>query len=1024
MNDSKREQARRASEFTPTRANPLPTTRWVARNEPHLPLVEWEGRSLSDGEGHCCLESPDTREICTKPRQPLPNPPHYEKAMTGRDEKIVEGLSDLRFTSQSSSSKRRDQSAFSRGGSSIVVRASDCDRVPKHTPARRESEFTPTKTNPLPTTRWVARNEPHIPLVEWEGRSLSDGEGHCCLESPESPRDEFPRNGEFFEYRSRNKEVRRKKFSLTSAVSKRRSLLAALIILVCGSSLAFADELNIYPPSVSLTSATDSQTMLAISTDDSGVTRDVTKEITWRCEAKELATIENATLRSAAASNEPVTGTLYAEWGDDKLEIPITVSNTKNTPATSFRLDVLPVLTKAGCNSGTCHGSSRGKDGFGLSLFGFDPAGDYHRITRELAARRINLAVPASSLLLEKSVGAVQHTGGKRFDVDSDHYRTIHRWLEQGAKDDSEDVASVEKVEIYPPEIVIQGFGETRPLRVIAHYTDGSDRDITNLAVYFSNDEGTANVTDGIITGTARGEAFITARFETHTVGIPVLVLPGELEFEPQPPTGSYIDLLITEKLNKIRVPASDLCSDEEFLRRVTLDVVGLLPTEEEFKSFVESNDPEKRTTRIDELLARDEFTDLWAAKWADLLMIKPLNNLMSEKSTLLYFEWVRAQLRSGVPLDKMVRKIINSTGTSFDNPAVNFYAREPNRLKCAEDAAQIFLGIRTQCAQCHNHPFDRWTMDDYYGFAALFVQVGRKRLEDERDYAVFRSGAQTKHPVTKKDVMPKYLGGDAPEIRNGLERREFAAEWMTSPENPWFARNWANRIWAHFLGRGIVEPVDDFRVSNPPTNAPLLDGLAEKLIEYNYDFRKLARDILTSDAYQRSSRTVAGNEHDSRNFARATVRRIPAVNLLDCFSQVTASDTKYPRLPKGSRAVETPDPTPSNYFFAAFGRAKRTSACACETSSQPTLSQALHLLNGKSIHSKIAQGKLVKSWLKEERTPEQIIHSIYVRSLGRQPTEKESQDLLASVSEESKQQDLEDVFWAVLNSREFLFIK
>ena len=786
----------------------------------------------------------------------------------------------------------------------------------------------------------------------------------------------------------------------------------------------FADELKIYPPTVSLTSAVDQQPMLAIATDDSGVTRDVTDEVTWTCESTNLVTIDYATVRPAGESTEATESKLIAERGGDKLEIPVAVSGANETPDTSFRLDVLPVLTKSGCNSGTCHGSSRGKDGFGLSLFGFDPAGDYHRITRELAARRINLAVPAASLILEKSIGAVQHTGGKRFEADSDHYRTIHRWLQQGAKDDSKEVASVEKIDIYPPEAVIQGFGKTLPVRVIARYTDGTDRDVTNLAVYFSNDEGTANVADGTITGIARGEAFITARFETHTVGIPVLVLPSELDFEPQPATGSYVDLFIAEKLNKIRVPVSDLCTDEEFLRRVTLDVIGLLPTEEEYKSFVESENPEKRTERIDELLAKDEFTDLWAAKWADLLMIKPVNNRMSEKSTLFYFEWVREQLRSGVPLDEMVRKIVNSTGTSFDNPAVNFYAREPNKMKLAEDAAQIFLGIRTQCAQCHNHPFDRWTMDDYYGFASLFVQVGRKRLEDERDWAIFRSGAQTKHPVTKKDVMPKYLGGDSPEIRNGLERREFVAKWMTSPENPWFARNWANRIWAHYLGQGIVEPVDDFRVSNPPSNAPLLDGLAEKLIEYNYDFRKLARDILTSDAYQRSCDTVAGNEHDSRNFARGTVRRIPAVNLLDCFSQVTAAATKYPRLPLGARAVETPDPTPSNYFFAAFGRASRASACACETSSQPTLSQALHLLNGNSVHNKIKQGKLVKKWLKEERTPEQIIETIYVRSLGRMPTEKESQDLLASVNEESKHEDLKDVFWAVLNSREFLFIR
>ncbi len=478
------------------------------------------------------------------------------------------------------------------------------------------------------------------------------------------------------------------------------------------------------------------------------------------------------------------------------------------------------------------------------------------------------------------------------------------------------------------------------------------------------------------------------------------------------------------EKLAKLRVPPSALCSDEEFIRRASIDVIGLLPTVDEYREFISNDSPNKRTEYVERLLARDEFADVWAAKWADLLMLREVNNLMSEKAVLTYYHWLRDEIARGTPLDQIVRQLLDTTGATFEQPAANFYVVERDKNKIAENVAQIFLGIRTQCAQCHNHPFDRWTMDDYYGFQAFFVRVAKKQHEDIRQWIVFEGGGETRHLVTKQIVKPKFLGGEEPEITAGVGRRTVVAEWITSPDNPYFARAAANRIWAHFLGRGIVDPVDDFRVSNPPSNAALLDALASRLIEYEYDFRRLAFDILTSATYQRSSQPVAGNEHDERNFSRATVRRIPAVQLIDCISQVTKSPTKFPRMPLGTRAVETPDNVPSNYFLKTFGRASRETACACETTAEPTLSQALHLLNGDSVHDKINNGKVIESLLQQPQSPREIIETLYVSCLTRMPTTEETEALLAQVNEATASADLADIFWALLNSREFLFLK
>ncbi|HTU24743.1 MAG TPA: DUF1549 and DUF1553 domain-containing protein, partial [Pirellulales bacterium] len=464
------------------------------------------------------------------------------------------------------------------------------------------------------------------------------------------------------------------------------------------------------------------------------------------------------------------------------------------------------------------------------------------------------------------------------------------------------------------------------------------------------------------------------------------------------------------------------ICSDETFLRRVTVDITGLLPSVEDYTTFMNDASPDKRAKLVDRLLERKEFSEIWALKWANLLMVKSTVDV-SYKSAFLYSSWLTNQISNNVPLDQMVRSLLGASGGTFKNPPTNYYQVERDTLKTAENVAQVFMGIRVQCAQCHNHPFDRWTMDDYYGFAAFFSQVGRKTGEDYREQIVFNSrGGEVTHPVGGRQMPPKFLGGAVADVA-GKDRRVVLAEWLTSPENPYFATSVANRVWAHFFGIGIVEPVDDIRVSNPASNPELFAALGKKLVEYNYDFKRLVGDICASQTYQRSTARNESNQEDEKNFAHSRIRRIPAESLLDCFSQVTEAQEKLPGLPLGARAVQIANGQSTTYFLSTFGRSPRTTVCACEASTEPTLSQALHLLNGDTLQRKISDGKIVPKLLEAKLSPLQVVENLYVRCLSRKPSAEEIerfQTLLAADGD--PRPTLEDIFWAVLNSREFLF--
>ncbi|HEX4083585.1 MAG TPA: DUF1549 and DUF1553 domain-containing protein [Chthoniobacteraceae bacterium] len=690
----------------------------------------------------------------------------------------------------------------------------------------------------------------------------------------------------------------------------------------------------------------------------------------------------------------------------------------------SFRNDVMPVLTKAGCNTGACHGAAKGRDGFHLSLFGYDPDGDYERITREMGARRIDLAMPEESLLLLKATGSVAHTGGKRFDRTSDFYKAVYNWLSAGAPHDPANVAKVTGVEISPTEMVIDGDNIDRPLKVIARYSDGTVRDVTQLAVFFTNNEPTAKVsTAGVITSGERGEAFVMARFDTTTVGCQVIVVPKNLAFTfPQVEERNYVDKLIDDKLKKLRIAPSGLCSDEEFLRRATLDITGMLPTVEEHDKFLADTDPGKRAKVVDELLQRPEFADMWVMKWAELLQIRSGGNV-EYKSAIVYYNWLRDQITRNVPVNELVRELISSDGGTFENPAAGFYQFEDDPLKLAEDTAQAFLGVQIKCAQCHNHPFDRWTMNDYRGFVAFFTQIARKKGDDPRETIVFdRHNGESVNPITNKVIPPKFLGGAEPDATK-VDRRKLLADWMADPGNPWFSRHFANIVWAQFFGRGIIEPVDDVRVSNPPANPQLLDALAQHLVDYHYDFRKLIRDICLSRTYQETSQANDTNAADVRNFSHSGIRRLRAEVMLDCISEATGTRDKFRGLPLGSQATQIADGATTNYFLRTFGRATRETPCSCEVSLDPNLSQALDLINGDNVQNKIVNGGLVRRMAAAKQDDKTILTSLYLRTLSRPPTADELNTLTPLLADATKREKtLQDIFWALLNSKEFMF--
>ena len=735
-----------------------------------------------------------------------------------------------------------------------------------------------------------------------------------------------------------------------------------------------------------------------------------------------------------AASMVAATAVSAAELAGGSLSAP-------GTAVPGFRRDVMPVFFRAGCNAGTCHGSARGKDGYMLSLFGYDAPGDYRRTVEEIPGRRVNTAVPAESLLLLKATGAVAHTGGKRFEKESHLYKTLAAWIQAGAPNDVGSVPDVADIAVSQPSMVFKKAGEGGNLQVTATYADGSTRDVTPLALFGTNNPTVAEIDEnGRVSAKGPGDTTVFARFSRFTVGAEVIVLPTTEGFVwKSPPQNNFIDKLVFTRLEKLRIVPSEICDDETFLRRVTLDLAARVPTPEEYAAFMADASTEKRAKKIDALIASDEFTDFMTARWGELCRVSSIDYTGRgdcHKPANAFIAWLRDQIAADRPFDEVAADMATAVGsTNVDGQTglytmlVKDYKLNPKVL--AADFSQIFLGVRMQCAECHNHPFDRWTMDDYYGLVSFFTCVKRKPGSDGRDRRVIYDPAAppAKHLVDDRPVPAKLLGAVEPVDGEGDPRRALAA-WIRDPANDLFNRNIVNRLWAHLLGVGIVDPVDDFRATNPPANGPLLDALAARFAEHGRRLRPIVRDICNSRVYQLSVEPTPSNAADQRQFSHARVRRLRADVLLDSIVAITGIPRSLPRSPTGTKAINyinrTPNSSSGDFVLDTFGQSARNSVCACDTRTDPSLSQVMHLLVGDTASPRVhtaSTGGVLKRILDEHSTPEGIVEAIFIRVLSRRPTPTEMEALLHLVAANQAPAVYEDVFAGLIGSSEFLFV-
>jgi hypothetical protein len=721
--------------------------------------------------------------------------------------------------------------------------------------------------------------------------------------------------------------------------------------------------------------------------------------------------------------------------GNGKANIEITVGGLKTAVAVeaveqqtpervSFDFAVLPALTKQGCNQGACHGSPSGKGGFRLSLRAYDRVLDIETLVREAYNRRVDMSVPEASLVLRKPLMEVPHGGGRRLTKDDHAYQVLRDWIAQGCRLDEENAAQCTKIEVFPRERELHSPAKDQQLLVLGHFSDGTVRDLTKAADYLSSDDAVATVdADGLVTSQERGETTILVRYsdKTTTSALTFLVdVPGFKWNNPE--KANFVDKLVFEKLERMKILPSSVCSDEEFVRRVFLDVVGLLPTVAETQTFLSDKRADKRARLIDDLLERPGYASFWALKWADLLRVRKAK--VSEPGVYKFHHWIEQAVRSNMPYDEFARALLTASGSTLANPAANFYRTAADVNDCTETASQLFLGVRMQCAKCHNHPFERWTQDNYYGIAAFFTRVQRKKTSDDNDLVVWsaRTGEITQ-PRTGKTMKPWAPQQGEMDVPNGDRRDEFVG-WLIRPDNPYFAKVEVNRIWGHLLGRGIVEPVDDFRDSNPAAHPALLDELAADFVKQGYDRKHVIRTILNSRVYQLSSRSNEFNRNDAKYFSHARTRMLSAEQLLDAVCQVTGVPEKYAGLPAGTRAVQLPSPDVDNYFLKVFGQPARETACACERSSDSNLSQALQMINGPLIHGKLRDEKnAARVGVTAGKSPEEIVTNLYLSALCRKPSPPELQAAVSFLNKnEDKQRGIEDVCWAILNTNEFLF--
>ncbi len=712
----------------------------------------------------------------------------------------------------------------------------------------------------------------------------------------------------------------------------------------------------------------------------------------------------------------------------------------------SFRNEVMAVLGRGGCNAGTCHGNLHGKGGFKLSLRGQGPAADFAALTRDLMGRRTDPHHPAASLILQKATARVPHEGGQRFAAGSPEYRLLHRWITEGMRNDLDTAPVVTRLEVTPHEAYLIEPQDSLTVRAVAVFADGRRKDMAGLAIFESTNPKIDVSRDGVVSGAAPGETTIVARYLDRQGTVQLAFVPARPGFVwSNPPAHNFIDGHIFARLKKLRINPSEPCSDSEFLRRAYLDLLGLLPSPDETRKFLADPGTDKRARLIDDLLRRPPFADYWAQRFSDILRNE--EKQLDRKGVRTFHHWIRQALAENRPLNEFARQLIVGRGSTYKEPAANYYRALRDPYARAEATAQVFLGIRMQCAKCHNHPFNRWTQNDYHQLAAFFARVQYKVLENKRrdkldkhefvgEQVVYLDDkSEVKHPVTGAVLRPQFLGGAALETGKDVDRLKALADWVAAPDNPFFARTQANRVWSYLLGRGVVDPNDDFRESNPPANGPLLDALAKDLADHKFDLKHLIRTIMNSRIYQLSAVPNATNGDDETNFSHALVRSLPAEPLLDAVAQVSGVPVPFDGYPLGIRATQLPGMPIARRkealgdgfkFLRVFGKPERLLNCDCERNDNTTMAQALQFLTGPLVNRAVSDpdnrlGRLLKAG----RSNREIVEELFLASLCRLPTEAERAALVGRVERAvDRRVALEDVLWALLNSKEFLLRK
>jgi hypothetical protein len=802
-------------------------------------------------------------------------------------------------------------------------------------------------------------------------------------------------------------------------------------------SPAEVQSLSVHPAQITLKGSDSTQQLIVTAALSGDRQTDLTGDAEYEVANRKIVRVlpGGRVLPLASGSTE-----ITARYGSHTARVAVRTESIEENLPINFGNKVVPIFTKLGCNSGGCHGKASGQNGFKLSLLGFDPELDYNALVKEARGRRVTPSAPEQSLLLLKASGTIAHGGGKRIEIGSDEYKTIRRWIASGLPFGRPEDPVVTKITLFPEKRVLPR-NSRQQFAVYAHYSDGSVEDITRRAQYDSNDADVA-IVDGnglVRTLALSGEAAIMARYQGQVTifraTVPLGVATPAYTFEPK----TVVDTHTLAQWKQLGIVPSEQCPNEQFVRRAYLDITGTLPTPKQMAEFLSDTNTDKRDKLVDRLLDTPEYAYYFANKWADILRVKRGNQQNRAYGTFVFYDWIRQAMADDKPYDEFARDILAAVGDETKSPPTVWYKDLRTADQFVDNASQVFLGTRMQCAQCHHHPYEKWSQDDYWGLAAFYGRVGIKTLpvpgvgvqnqQNQRRVLYTKSSGSVQNKRTQRPAVMKPLGGEPMDLGGDVDPRQKLVDWMVDANNPFFARAAANRYWAHFFGRGIVDPLDDMRVTNPPSNPELLDALAKDLVDHKYSLKHLIRTICKSRTYGLSSVPNEFNKNDKQAYSRYYPKRMSAEVLFDAVCQVTGSPTQFNGLPRDShaphRAIMLPDESFQSYFLDVFGRPQRISACECERSSEANLAQALHLLNSEEVQGKIArQGGRADQMAKDPRPDAEKVQELFLWALGRKPSEKNLELALTNIGANAKNKKAayENIIWALLNTKEFVF--